>query len=77
MAPRGLQRRRGFARGGSLNLRNNALEKHAADVGGRHVRVHHVDKDKDDPLLREVLAQRIEGLGKQRRRRTNANGNVT
>ncbi|RAO69423.1 uncharacterized protein BHQ10_005435 [Talaromyces amestolkiae] len=24
----------------------------------RHVRVHHVDKDKDDPLLRDVLAQR-------------------
>ena len=24
----------------------------------RHVRVHHVDKDRDDPLLREVLAQR-------------------
>ncbi|KXT02824.1 hypothetical protein AC578_5390 [Pseudocercospora eumusae] len=36
----------------------------------RHVRVHHVDKDRDDPALREVLAQRQEGAGKQRRRRT-------
>ncbi|KAG9512598.1 hypothetical protein KCV07_g9381, partial [Aureobasidium melanogenum] len=36
----------------------------------RHVRVHHVDKDKDDPLLREVLAQRPEGGGRGRRRRT-------
>ncbi|SMR51974.1 unnamed protein product [Zymoseptoria tritici ST99CH_3D1] len=36
----------------------------------RHVRVHHEDKDKDDPVLREVLAQRLEGEGKQRRRRT-------
>ncbi|KAM3418371.1 hypothetical protein BST61_g4368 [Cercospora zeina] len=36
----------------------------------RHVRVHHVDRDRDDPALREVLAQRQEGVGKQRRRRT-------
>ena len=36
----------------------------------RHVRVHHVDKDKDDPALREVLSQRTEGLIKGRRRRT-------
>lgn len=36
----------------------------------RHVRVHHVDKDKDDPLLRGVLAQRPEGGGRGRRRRT-------
>lgn len=36
----------------------------------RHVRVHHVDKDKDDPLLREVLAQRPEGGSRGRRRRT-------
>ncbi|OBT62383.1 hypothetical protein VE03_08423 [Pseudogymnoascus sp. 23342-1-I1] len=35
----------------------------------RHVRVHHVDKDKDDPLLREVLAQRPEGPSRGRRRR--------
>ncbi|OCL04176.1 hypothetical protein AOQ84DRAFT_124630 [Glonium stellatum] len=35
----------------------------------RHVRVHHVDKDKDDPLLREVLAQRPEGGSRGRRRR--------
>ncbi|CAD0112444.1 unnamed protein product [Aureobasidium uvarum] len=35
----------------------------------RHVRVHHVDKDKDDPLLREVLAQRPEGGGRGGRRR--------
>ncbi|KAL1956860.1 hypothetical protein VTO42DRAFT_6708 [Malbranchea cinnamomea] len=35
----------------------------------RHVRVHHVDKDKDDPLLRQVLAQRPEGLSRGRKRR--------
>ncbi|KAI7970181.1 hypothetical protein EIK77_008408 [Talaromyces pinophilus] len=35
----------------------------------RHVRVHHVDKDKDDPLLRDVLAQRPKGSGRGRRRR--------
>lgn len=47
------------------------------DIWSRHVRVHHVDKDKDDAALREVLAQRIEGTGKQRRRRTDAKGTVT
>ncbi|KAF2643227.1 hypothetical protein P280DRAFT_246801 [Massarina eburnea CBS 473.64] len=35
----------------------------------RHVRVHHLDKDKDDPQLREVLAQRPEGGSRGRRRR--------
>ncbi|CAD6442944.1 4b696830-9bea-4429-8200-4912e90c36b1 [Sclerotinia trifoliorum] len=35
----------------------------------RHVRVHHTDKDKDDPQLREVLAQRPEGPSRGRRRR--------
>ncbi|KAF2132210.1 hypothetical protein P153DRAFT_285819 [Dothidotthia symphoricarpi CBS 119687] len=35
----------------------------------RHVRVHHVDRDKDDPKLREVLAQRVEGGSRGRRRR--------
>jgi hypothetical protein len=35
----------------------------------RHVRVHHVDKDRDDPALREVLAQRAEGGSRGRRRR--------
>ncbi|AEO69185.1 uncharacterized protein THITE_2119310 [Thermothielavioides terrestris NRRL 8126] len=35
----------------------------------RHVRVHHMDKDKDDPLLREVLAQRPGGPSRGRRRR--------
>lgn len=34
----------------------------------RHVRVHHVDKDKEDPLLREVLAQRPDGPNRRRRR---------
>ncbi|GAB7358434.1 hypothetical protein MBLNU230_g2500t1 [Neophaeotheca triangularis] len=43
----------------------------------RHVRVHHIDKDRDDPALREVLSQRAEGGGKARRRRTNVIGNVT
>ncbi|KAL4929319.1 uncharacterized protein BDV17DRAFT_290963 [Aspergillus undulatus] len=37
----------------------------------RHVRVHHVDKNKDDPALRHVLAQRPEGSGRGRRRRLN------
>lgn len=35
----------------------------------RHVRVHHPDKDKDDPMLRDVLAQRPDGPSKGRRRR--------
>ncbi|RCI13705.1 hypothetical protein L249_7896 [Ophiocordyceps polyrhachis-furcata BCC 54312] len=39
----------------------------------RHVRVHHVDKDKDDPLLREVLSQRPDGPSRGRRKR----GSVT
>lgn len=38
-------------------------------LSNRHVRVHHVDKDKDDPQLREVLAQRPEGGSRGRRRR--------
>ncbi|KAF9698824.1 hypothetical protein EKO04_003135 [Ascochyta lentis] len=38
----------------------------------RHVRVHHVDKDKDDPQLRDVLAQRPEGGSRGRRRRISA-----
>jgi hypothetical protein len=37
----------------------------------RHVRVHHVDRDRDDDILRDVLNQRNEGQGKTRRRRTN------
>ncbi|ROT38847.1 C2H2 type zinc finger domain-containing protein [Sodiomyces alkalinus F11] len=37
----------------------------------RHVRVHHVDKHKDDPLLREVLSQRPDGPNRGRRRRGN------
>ena len=37
----------------------------------RHVRVHHVNKDRDDNVLRDVLNQRTEGQGKTRRRRTN------
>ncbi|KAL4884335.1 hypothetical protein BJY04DRAFT_215304 [Aspergillus karnatakaensis] len=35
----------------------------------RHVRVHHVDKNKDDPALRNVLSQRPEGSGRGRRAR--------
>ncbi|KAJ5905400.1 uncharacterized protein N7473_002316 [Penicillium subrubescens] len=35
----------------------------------RHVRVHHVDKSKDDPILREVLAQRPTRSTRGRRRR--------
>ncbi|KAJ5746730.1 transcriptional regulator family: C2H2 zinc finger [Penicillium odoratum] len=37
----------------------------------RHVRVHHVDKSKDDPILRGVLAQRPIGSTRGRRRRLN------
>ncbi|KAK0711288.1 hypothetical protein B0H67DRAFT_460713, partial [Lasiosphaeris hirsuta] len=35
----------------------------------RHVRVHHVDKHKDDAQLRDVLAQRPDGPNRGRRRR--------
>ncbi|KAI0177122.1 hypothetical protein BJ166DRAFT_506181 [Pestalotiopsis sp. NC0098] len=35
----------------------------------RHVRVHHPDKDKDDPQLREILAQQLYGRNLGRRRR--------
>lgn len=35
----------------------------------RHVKVHHVDKNKDDPVLREVLNQRNEGGGNRGRRK--------
>ncbi|KAH7418781.1 hypothetical protein BKA64DRAFT_208170 [Cadophora sp. MPI-SDFR-AT-0126] len=35
----------------------------------RHVRVHHVDKDKDDAQLRDALSQRAEGYSRDRRRR--------
>ncbi|KAJ5156972.1 uncharacterized protein N7482_008072 [Penicillium canariense] len=38
----------------------------------RHVRVHHVDKSKDDPILRQVLAQRPAGSTRGRRRRMNS-----
>lgn len=39
----------------------------------RHVKVHHVEKDKDDPVLREVLNQRLEGGGSRgRRKRANS-----
>ncbi|KAK5053179.1 hypothetical protein LTR84_002153 [Exophiala bonariae] len=37
----------------------------------RHVRVHHEDVDRDDPLLRDVLNQRPEGGNRGRRRRMN------
>ena len=35
----------------------------------RHVRIHHVDRDRDDPQLRDVLSQRLEGPPRGRRRR--------
>ncbi|TVY62358.1 Krueppel-like factor 11 [Fusarium oxysporum f. sp. cubense] len=35
----------------------------------RHVRVHHIDKDRDDPQLRAVLAQRPDGPNRDRRSR--------
>ncbi|KAH8691921.1 hypothetical protein BGW36DRAFT_464526 [Talaromyces proteolyticus] len=37
----------------------------------RHVKDHHPDKDKDDPELRTVLAQKREGSGRGRPRRDN------
>lgn len=41
------------------------------DSSSRHVRVHHAEKERDDPQLREVLNQRTEGMGKTRRKRAN------
>ena len=38
-------------------------------VAYRHVRVNHVDKDTNDPRLREVLAQRADEGSRGRRRR--------
>ncbi|PVH83786.1 hypothetical protein DL98DRAFT_652239 [Cadophora sp. DSE1049] len=38
------------------------------DALHRHVRVHHVDKDRDDAQLREVLSQRPEGPSRGRRK---------
>ncbi|KAL1835539.1 hypothetical protein VTK73DRAFT_5545 [Phialemonium thermophilum] len=40
----------------------------------RHVKVHHRDKNKDDPLLREVLSQRLDGPSRGRRRSRNLSG---
>lgn len=40
----------------------------------RHVRVHHVDRSKDDPILRQALAQRPMGSARGRNRRLNPNG---
>ncbi|RYO80408.1 hypothetical protein DL766_006573 [Monosporascus sp. MC13-8B] len=57
--------------GGKGFKRKNEMIRHGLvhDSPG-HVRVHHVDKDKDDPLLRDVLAQRPDGPNRGRRRRT-------
>ena len=38
-------------------------------MAGRHVKTHHTDKKKDDPVLKDVLAQRPEGGFRGRRRR--------
>lgn len=40
----------------------------ASNTCYNHVRVHHVDKDKDDPLLREVLAQHLDTPNHRRQR---------
>lgn len=40
-------------------------------IPGRHVRVHHVDKDRDDDLLRDVLNRRTVDPDKLRRRQIN------
>ncbi|KFZ11223.1 hypothetical protein V501_04870 [Pseudogymnoascus sp. VKM F-4519 (FW-2642)] len=56
--------------GGKGFKRKNEMIRHGlVHESPGHVRVHHVDKDKDDPLLREVLAQRPEGPSRGRRRR--------
>ncbi|RYC64060.1 hypothetical protein CHU98_g2162 [Xylaria longipes] len=56
--------------GGKGFKRKNEMIRHGLvhDSPG-HVRVHHVDKDKDDPALRDVLAQRPDGPNRGRRRR--------
>ncbi|KAI1824807.1 hypothetical protein F4861DRAFT_538642 [Xylaria intraflava] len=56
--------------GGQGFKRKNEMIRHGLvhDSPG-HVRVHHVDKDKEDPLLREVLAHRPDGPNRGRRRR--------
>jgi hypothetical protein len=70
-----------FVRIGSINIHglticsgNNSLYYYVAEtravlIRARHVRVHHVDKDKDDPALRDVLAQRPAPTSHRRRRR--------
>jgi len=54
---------------GMLDRATQPRRWHPLTPGYRHVRVHHVDKEKDDPSLREVLAQRPEGGNRGRRRR--------
>ncbi|KUI64089.1 Zinc finger protein ZIC 5 [Cytospora mali] len=56
--------------GGRGFKRKNEMIRHGLvhDSPG-HVRVHHVDKDKDDPALRDVLSQRPDGPSRGRRRR--------
>lgn len=57
------------------NLRRYALRQEShhyqfhADILNRHVRVHHVDKSRDDPDLIKVLSQKIEGLPRRRKRK--------
>jgi len=57
--------------GTSQTFLHNSEVLTVANLRDRHVRVHHVDKDRDDDILRDVLNQRTEGQGKTRRRRTN------
>ena len=40
-----------------------------ADKNNRHVRVHHSDKNEDDPQLSGVLSQKPEGPNKGRKRK--------
>ena len=54
---------------GSLHVPADVFE--LTFVKYRHVRVHHTDKSRDDPLLRDVLAARPDGSGKVARRRRN------
>ncbi|KAF4170947.1 hypothetical protein CNMCM8927_006631 [Aspergillus lentulus] len=59
--------------GGKGFKRKNEMIRHGlVHNSPGHVRVHHVDKSKDDPELRRVLSQRPEGSTRGRRRRTTA-----
>ena len=51
-----------------------AMMELVSDSIARHVRVHHQDKDRDDPELRAVLVERFLGIGISHQRRANTVG---